>query len=103
MASDVGVIDSTELEPYKQPSNLKNNENGENLASTSNRPNTATLAVIKPNSASVISLSSDNEDTHTNLQTNNKNFVHLLLRVNCIVRQQMPTADMKRHHFYNKK
>lgn len=72
MASEVGVIDSLESEPYKQPNNLKINEHDDNLASSSNTIKTATLTIIKPNSASAIFLLSDNEDTHSNLQTNNK-------------------------------
>lgn len=69
MASEVGVIDSIELEPFKQPNNTKNNNDdgdNDNLASSSNKTTTATLTIIKPSSTSAISIVSDNDDTNLN-------------------------------------
>ncbi|XP_065367001.1 phosphatidylinositol 4-phosphate 5-kinase type-1 alpha [Calliphora vicina] len=71
MASEVGVIDSIELEPFKQPHNTKNDidEDNDNQASTSYATNTTSTAIItitKPNSMSALSIVSDNEETHLN-------------------------------------
>ncbi|KAM7344379.1 skittles [Cochliomyia hominivorax] len=62
------VIDSVELEPLNEQNIKRENDDNDNLASSSNnatdKRTTATLTIIKPYSTSAISVVSDSEDTH---------------------------------------